>query len=275
MGVARRSGLARGWIRRARAGAKACPEITGHVSADGVSVIVRGHRGFPVPARLAARPARPPDRPSRRIPAAPLPHIESNPMRSTRNFSLPSARPLLASALLLVLAGISACGDDPFRLDWVENPREVTLFSLDRDERNRPSAFEMRQGQRVILESVGAAGIWDFALDTRDGELVFLPPRSVGVQSRAGLAEFPNTRFDELREAPSDTAAYTTRTPVPVRMGSVYAVRTRQQPGSFGESCIFYGKVQPLEIDVAAGTLLFRFDTSPDCNNPRLVPPGS
>lgn len=195
-------------------------------------------------------------------------------MRPSRNPSLPPVRPLLAGALLLALAGTSACGEDPFRLDWVENPREVTLFSLDRDERNRPTAFEMRQGQRVVLESVDAAGLWDFALDTRDGQLVFLPPRSVGVQSQAGMAEFPNTRFDELREAPADTAAYTTRSPVPVRMGSVYAVRTRQQAGGFGQTCIFYGKVQPLEINVEAGTLLFRFDTSPDCNNPRLVPPG-
>jgi hypothetical protein len=193
----------------------------------------------------------------------------------TMRRSLPSPRSFAALALVTGLVALSACGDDPFRFDWVENPRETVLYSLDRDERNRPTAFEMRQGQRVILESVGAAGLWDFALDTRDGQLVFLPPRSVGVQSRAGLAEFTDTRFDELREAPGDTAAYTTRSPVPVRLGSVYAVRTRQQSGAFGEACVYYGKVQPLEIDVEAGTLLFRFDTSPDCNNPRLVPPGS
>ncbi|CAN5772224.1 hypothetical protein BH23GEM11_BH23GEM11_02730 [soil metagenome] len=182
-------------------------------------------------------------------------------------------RTVLAMALLLLVAVLPACGDDPFLFRWNENPREAVLYSLDRDERNRPSAFEMAQGRRVVLESAAAAGLWDFALDTRDGVLVFLPPRSVGVQSRAGMVEFPNSRYDEVLEAPGDTAAYTTREPLPVRVGSIYVVRTREQPGVFGQSCVFYGKVQPLEVDPVAGTLRFRFDTSPDCNNPSLVPP--
>lgn len=200
-------------------------------------------------------------------------HPSSSPRRPACRTLL--FRPALVLAALVGTSLLAACGDDPFQFNWVENPREALLFSLDRDERNRPTAFEMLQGQRVVLESVGAAGLWDFALDTRDGALVFLPPRAVGVQSRAGIVEFPGLRFDELREAPSDTAAYVTREPVPVRLGSVYAVRTRQQSGAFGQACVYYGKVQPLEIDVENGTLLFRFDTSPDCNNPRLVPPGS
>jgi hypothetical protein len=182
-------------------------------------------------------------------------------------------RALLWAALALVVTVLPACGEDPFLFRWTENPREAFLYSLDRDERNRPSAFEMAQGRRVVLESAEAAGLWDFALDTRDGVLVFLPPRSVGVQSRAGMVEFPNSRYDEVLMAPSDTAAYTTRTPLPVRVGSIYVVRTREQSGVFGQTCTYYGKVQPLEVDPVAGTLLFRFDTSPDCNNPSLVPP--
>lgn len=184
-------------------------------------------------------------------------------------------RPLLVAALLLLVAALPACGDDPFLFRWTENPREALLYSLDREERNRPTAFGMLNGERVILENPATSGRWDFALDTRNGALVLLPPRAVGVQSRAGIVEFPDVRFDEVREAPSDTAVYVTRDPVPLRMGSIYVVRTREQPGSFGQVCVFYGKMQPLEMDPVAGTLLFRFDTSPDCNNPRLVPPGS
>jgi hypothetical protein len=184
-------------------------------------------------------------------------------------------RRLRTLAALVLVATAAACGEDPFAFQWVENPRETTLYSLDRDERNRPTAFGMLNGERVVLENPATSGRWDFALDTRDGGLVLLPPRAVGVQSRAGIVEFPDVRFDEVREAPSDTAVYVTRDPVPLRMGSIYVVRTREQPGSFGQVCVFYGKVQPLEIDPVAGTLLFRFDTSPDCNNPRLVPPGS
>jgi hypothetical protein len=175
-------------------------------------------------------------------------------------------------ALPLVLAG---CGEDPFLFRWTENPREALLYSLDRAERNRPSAFEMLSGEPVVLESAAAAGRWDFALSFENGELVFLPPRAVGVQSRAGIVPYPNTRFDELRTAPSDTTLFVTDKSVPVRMGSTYVVRTREQTGFYGEICRYYGKVQPLEVDLVQRTLRFRFDTSPDCNNPSLVPPGA
>ncbi len=195
----------------------------------------------------------------------------------TRPGAFPRPLPTRAGTLLaaLVLLGTAACGDDPFAFRWTENPREALLYSLDRDERNRPSAFGMLQGDRVILESAAAAGRWDFAVDRRGGQVVLVPPRAMGVQSRAGIFEVPNARYDEVREAPADTALYVTREPVPVRMGSIYVIRTRQQSGVFGELCVYYGKVQPLEIDAVNGTLLFRFDTSPDCNNPALVPPGS
>jgi hypothetical protein len=184
-------------------------------------------------------------------------------------------RRLRTLAALVLVATAAACGEDPFAFQWVENPRETTLYSLDREERNRPSAFAMLDGERVVLESPAAAGQWDFALNREGGQLVFVPPRAVGVQSRAGIFVVPNVRFDEVREAPADTASYITSQTVPVSLGSIYVVRTRQQSGVFGQACTYYGKVQPLEIDVEQGTLLFRFDTSPDCNNTSLVPPGS
>jgi hypothetical protein len=203
------------------------------------------------------------------------PRFRSTTSRSGPVARRPLARAVIALALVLLAGTTAACGDDPFAFQWDENPREALLYSIDRDERNRPSAFGMLQGERVVLESAAAAGRWDFAVDRRDGQVVLLPPRAVGVQSRAGVFEVPNARFDEVREAPADTAVYVTRDAVPVRMGSIYVVRTRQQSGVFGEICVYYGKVQPLEIDAANGTLLFRFDTSPDCNNTSLVPPGS
>ena len=179
---------------------------------------------------------------------------------------------LATATFALVLTG---CGEDPFLFRWTENPREALIYSLDRPERNRPSAFEMLSGERVVLESVTTAGRWDFALAFQGGELVLLPPRALGVPSGAGIVPFANTRFDELRTAPSDTLLYVTDAPVPVRLGTLYVVRTRDQVGFYGERCRYYGKVQPLEIDLEQRTLLFRFDTSPDCNNPSLVPPGS
>lgn len=183
-------------------------------------------------------------------------------------------RPLILTILALPVA-LAGCGEDPFLFRWTENPREAMLYSLDRPERNRPSAFEMLSGEQVVLESAAASGRWDFALSFEGGELVFLPPRSVGVLSGAGIVPYPNTRFDELRMAPSDTTLFVTDTSVPVRMGTTYVIRTREQTGFYGERCRYFGKVQPLEVDLEQRTLVFRFDTSPDCNNPSLVPPGN
>jgi len=174
---------------------------------------------------------------------------------------------------ILVALATAACGDDPFLVRWTENPREQVIFSLDREERNRPAAFEMRQGEPVVLESPAAVGRWDFALDRQGGQLVLLPPQALGVQSDAGIAPIPGVSFDDVLEAPADTAAYMVREPVALEMGTVYAIRTHRQPGSFGRQCNFYGKIEPLDIDQAQGVVRFVFDTSPDCNNRRLVPP--
>ncbi len=176
-------------------------------------------------------------------------------------------------ALILVAMATVACGDDPFLVRWTEDPRERVIYSLDREERNRPSAFEMLQGQRVVLESPEAIGRWDFALDRQGGALVLVPPRALGVTSDAGIARIPNVSYEQVREAPRDTAAYVTRSAVPLEMGTIYVIRTHRQPGRFGQQCSYYGKVEPLEIDDANGVLRFLFDTSPDCNNRSLVPP--
>jgi len=180
----------------------------------------------------------------------------------------------LLSVVILAVA-LSACGDDPFSIPWVESPGETELYALDRQELNRPSAYNMFERLRVVVESAGSQNRWDFALDRQDGGLVLLPPSVLGVQSRAGIAPVPGAEYDEVREAPADTLAFITNAPVPVQMGTIYVIRTFDQSGRFGERCNYYGRLEPLEIDVEAGVLLFKHDTSPECNNRRLVPPGS
>lgn len=190
-----------------------------------------------------------------------------------------TARPrirLAVASLTLAAAALAAasCGDDPFRVRWSANPDTVLLYSMARPELNLPSAFEFRNRTRWRVETPEGTGRWDLALDSRNGELVFLPPGALGVESRAGIARFEGMSFADVTEAPADTALYFTEDPVPVGLGTTYAVRTNETVGGFfGTRCVYYAKLEPLEIDVAGGTLRFVFDGARACNNRSLVPP--
>lgn len=181
-------------------------------------------------------------------------------------------RRTLCFATLVALA-LTGCAEDPFLVEWSENPRESVIYALDRDERDRPSGFDLWSSSRVVIESPQADGRWDFVLDRQDGELVLIPPRTLGVSSDAGIAPIAGVEYDEVRQAPADTASYSTSEPVPVELGTIYVIRTREQPGAFGQRCNYFGKVEPLEVDAVEGVLRFLFDVSPDCNNRSLTPP--
>ena len=180
------------------------------------------------------------------------------------------------SAVGLALATIMAVGvvgcDDPFAIDWEESPDTVFIYSLARPEMNLPSAFDFVSNVPLRVESPLATGEWDVALDTQNGELVFLPPGALGVASSSRLAHIPNTTWDDVIQAPSDTTRYSREDPVPVRATDIYVLRTHQTRGFYGMSCVYFGRIQPLEIDVEGGALRFRYDVSPVCNSLRLIP---
>jgi len=179
----------------------------------------------------------------------------------------------LAAMVAMGLAGAAACGDDPFKIDWTESPDTVLLYTLSRPELNLPSGFDFYNRSKVIIEQPDATGNWDMAVDTRTGRVVLLPPGALGVNSKAQVAALPGRTFEDVTEAPADTALYTARSPVPVEMGTIYVWRTRQSYGSFGSVCTYYAKMEPLVINAAAGTLSFVFDSSPVCNDRSLIPP--
>jgi hypothetical protein len=175
-------------------------------------------------------------------------------------------------ALLLLALAASAC-DDPFQIRWESQPDTVQIYSLARPEPNLPSAFNFYFRTPLTVEAPGSTGQWDLALDTEDGRLVFLPPRVLGINSRARIAAVPGVAFGDVMEAPADTAAYVSDRSLSVTLGTIYVVQTGEQTGSFGERCVFFAKLEPLVIDPQAGTLTFQFDASPVCNDTRLVPP--
>jgi hypothetical protein len=179
----------------------------------------------------------------------------------------------LAAFVALGGAGATACGSDPFAINWVESPDTVLLYSLARPQLNLFSGFDFYNRVPVRIEDAEATGNWDAAVDTRNGQIVLLAPGAFGVDSKARVARIPGVTFSEVIEAPADTTLYTATAAVPVELGSVYVMRTRQAYGSFGRVCVYYAKLEPLEIDPVGGTLRFVYDASPSCNDRKLIPP--
>lgn len=181
--------------------------------------------------------------------------------------------PALTAAAASVLVGVAACGDDPFAFDWNAAPDTVLLYSLARPELNLVSAYNFLQEQLIQVESPGATGRWDVAVDTRNGEIVFLPPGALNVVGEAQIVTLAGLSLDDVTEAPSDTLLYVSDAPVPVGLGDVYVIRTNRSIGSFGRSCVYYAKVEAVSVDPVGGTLTFREVTNPVCNDRDLVPP--
>ena len=189
--------------------------------------------------------------------------------------SLPPVRrrrrlPALAA---LLAAGAAACGDDPYAVDWTAAPDTVLLYAMARPELNLPSGFDFYNRTAVVIEDAAATGLWDMAVDSRGGKIVLLPPGALGVSSKAQVAALRGRTFEDVLEAPADTALYTSRAPVPVELGTVYVWRSRQNYGYYGTSCVYYSKMEPLAMDPAGGTLTFVYDASPACNDRSLIPP--
>lgn len=176
--------------------------------------------------------------------------------------------------LLPLVAPVTACDDDLYKVDWKERPDTAFLFSMARSELNLLSAFDFISRIPVRIESPNATGRWDMVLDTKEGSLVLLPPEAVGISdSKARIIPMGDVPFEDVRKAPSDTTKYIGDEPVPVQIGHVYVIRTRQQSGAYGRLCVYYGKFEPLEQNVESGTLSFLFDVSPVCNSRKLYPP--
>lgn len=178
-----------------------------------------------------------------------------------------------AAVVCALLVGLVGCGDDPFAFQWEDTPDTVLLYSLARPELNLVSGFNFREGRPVRIEAANATGNWDLAVDTRDGQLVLLPPGAFGITSRARVAPLGGVAFADVVEAPEDTVAYVADDPVPVVVGHVYVVKTNQTIGTFSSRCVYHAKMEPVVADAAGGTLIFRYVTNPVCNSRDLVPP--
>ena len=168
---------------------------------------------------------------------------------------------------------MSGCGENIFEQKWIEARVDtVLIYSLARPELNLPTAFDFVGRLALEIQAPEATGTWDLLLDTQDGQLVFLPPGALGITSETMVLAIPNMAYDDVITAPADTTLYSVDYPVLVETTSVYVLRTHQGVDRFGLPCSFYGKLQPLEAELAVGTVRFMYDVSRKCDDRGLVP---
>lgn len=191
-------------------------------------------------------------------------------------------RRFLAPLPLAVLALLTACEDDQFRIDPLLTTDTVTIAAPQAGS-TLPSALDVTAAGGVIQggrfpEQVRDAEQFDLVLRRRDGQLAFVPAGVLGLRdlrgdtSRAGITQPLNGQtFAGLEEAPERNAFVTDR-PVPVQQGAVYAVRSRVVSCGFsgGEQ---YAKLQPLDVEPATGTVTLQITTNERCQDTRLVEP--
>lgn len=170
---------------------------------------------------------------------------------------------------------MTGCGDNIFDVKWTQARVDTGLiYSLARPELNVASGFDFVKRIPIMVQSPGVTGVWDLLLDTQGGQLVFLPPGALDIESAALVLPMPGMAFDDVLRAPKDTTLYTRDLPLPVETGTVYVLRTHKATNRFGLLCSFYGKLQPLVVDPAQGTVQFTYDVNTICDDRALIPEG-
>lgn len=182
------------------------------------------------------------------------------------------ALPLLFPAALT----LAACDDATGIGEAVIVTDTVTIGAPSVTADTVPSALDvLAQGLTIggtrFPERPADADAWDVTLRLRNGELLLLPRGAAGVDSRRAAITDPITgvTFEGVEEAPPSSRFFTDRGVV-LGQGNVYVVRSRSYSAGAG-TCWQYAKVQPLELDPAAGTARLQVATSSGCADQRLV----
>lgn len=181
---------------------------------------------------------------------------------------------IAALALLLPLAsGLVAC-DDPFGgQEAVLVSDTVTLAAPSVDSMNLGSALNLLPGGLVVFpERIGDAfpqPTWDLALRVTNGQLVLRPSPTDERRIGARITRARDVDFEDSQRAPESRDEYEVE-PVALEVGRVYFVRSRTY-GQVGVRCVNFGKIQPLELNAAAGTARLAVVFNGICNDRRLT----
>jgi hypothetical protein len=173
---------------------------------------------------------------------------------------------------LTLLGWVNTGCDDPLAVEWYEVPDTVLLYSLARPELNLLSAMDLLSGYPLRIESPEATGNWDFVLDTSQGDLVLTPPGVFGIASTARIMALEGVSLESVAKAPADSTLHSSDTPLPVKEGVVYVIRTRQVTDLYENTCVYYAKLEPITVELALQSLSFHYVLNPTCNSRDLVP---
>jgi hypothetical protein len=181
----------------------------------------------------------------------------------------------LVTSFLVVLA---ACEDpNAFRIDPILVASTVEVAAPLPGNEALPTALDVTgdgaggvRGGR-FPERPSDALEWDFLVRVRNGEIVLVPGRAIGLDSRAALTPpLIGETLESLREAPAQRT-FVMDSAIVMRVGQVYAARSRE---AFGFVCPGpqFSKFEAVEVDPAAGRLRLMIVTNERCGDPRLVP---
>ena len=184
------------------------------------------------------------------------------------------------AGFLFVILGLAAsalaCGDDldpRFRRPGA--PFEATLFDLFMGPIDRPSALDVLPGAGSVgaplAVRVDQTDQWDVAFAVVDGEPVWLP-RGFFVEFEASSGILPLDRgFDEIERVPGDRTLYEMEQPVPVTVGTTYAIRSRSDP-NLSLPCRIFAKLVVDELQSDPVRIRVRFLWNPNCDQVLVTP---
>lgn len=198
-------------------------------------------------------------------------------------------RSLSLLAALLVGAGLAAC-DDPTggQLDVEMVTDTLTLAAPTAPGTATASAFDLtmppglnefggpRFPELPADPGAGSGAPYDIVLRRVNGELSLVTAAGSGVATgndtlaSASVARVTGSSFEDLSRVPSGLELSRT-TPVPVRQGEVYVVRTRLFQLTAVQQCQQYVKLQALAVRPDSGTVRLGAAGNPFCFDTRLT----
>jgi hypothetical protein len=190
-------------------------------------------------------------------------------------------RPIRLLALLPLTAALIAC-EDPvgWQMPDVRLVVDTVTITAQGIAEDQPSALDATV-PGVLARVLGGTRYpervdvrhWDFVL-RRDGADFFLyPAAALGLDSLNSAAFAPapgGASMDEIDRAPP-RSQFESVTPLRLQSGIVSVHRTRVWLAPGGGPCQQFGKLQPIEMDLQAGTVRLAVATNPLCSDERLL----